>query len=190
MMNLQEYTAHKQELAANTDARVLRAIAMQEEIANAEKFLEERKKELSTLLADIGSYNDGEWAVEIDLREERTAPNMASLKRVLPEVFEHAEPDAKFILEQLYTFFGRSEAQRIARSVNESAYDNARKLTLGKFDSLTGDSAKKKKYRDIIYGVKLVQRGEAKVTRVAKPLMMQAPSRYPVLEDDFEEEEE
>ena len=47
-----------------------------------------------------------------------------------------------------------------------------------------------KKYRDIIYGVKLVQRGEAKVTRVAKPLMMQAPSRYPVLEDDFEEEEE
>lgn len=183
---MQNYLASQREKFAETDEKVLRAYELQEAIKAAQK-------ELDKLMGEIGAYGGDKNFVVTDLKPHRIfqAENLKYIRENMPEVWKAAKPSQKYVWAQLCEIYGEDALLAIVRENNPEEYENHKNLTFGEFDSITGDSSKKKKHAGKAYTIEHRQSGKSHIEYIGRPLMMSAPSRYAELDDgdDWEDDE-
>lgn len=186
--SIMDYFREEADQRRQTDPRVLEAYDLQEAITKVEKNLTEMKARLQEMLKNIGQYDNGHYTVT-DLKPRRII-DMQLIKENFPDIYEAAVPSDKYLLAALEREFGKDTLLKVARNQNPEDYDAHREITLGEFDARTKDSSKKRLFDGKAYHLKWLPAKESHVERIGKPLMLTAPSRYPQLDTDDEEEDE
>ncbi|HJJ32191.1 MAG TPA: hypothetical protein O0X25_01765 [Methanocorpusculum sp.] len=166
---LADYFAMKEEQTAASDSRVLRAYELQNKLEMLEREMRAYQDEYKGLLSDLGDYRDQNFII-VGKTPTRCL-DMSLLKANMPKVWERAEPSDTYLFNALVVKYGREYILDLVRTLDEDAFNAAKKMTLAEFDKMTGDSSEKKEFRDIAYRIENKTNKNTKIEYIGQSVM-------------------